>query len=165
MKGPPGSTTEIKTAKSEKLRRPVFQKSKEKAQAWLGVIIPAGAYVTCYLKLGGQTVMRRLLFCQTWVGIAHPPINPWYVLNTYIIWGFQKKNNFSALCRWPCIKTQSCAFMIRRFLSQGKLLKVSESQKQFFLKLHCPNSDLNFWQISALASKMDQIKNTHILLH
>ena len=37
-------------------------------------------------------------------------------------------------------------------------IKVSKSQKQFFLKLHCPKSDLNFWQISALASKMGQIK-------
>ena len=37
-------------------------------------------------------------------------------------------------------------------------LKVSTSQKQFFLKLHCPKINLNFWQISALAFKMGQIK-------
>ena len=35
---------------------------------------------------------------------------------------------------------------------------VNKSEKQFFLKLHCPKSDLNFWQISALASKMGQLK-------
>ena len=38
------------------------------------------------------------------------------------------------------------------------ILKVSKSQKQFFLKLHCPKSELNFGKISALASKMGQIK-------
>ena len=37
-------------------------------------------------------------------------------------------------------------------------LKVSKSQKQFFLKLNCSKSALNFWHISALASKICQIK-------
>ena len=37
-------------------------------------------------------------------------------------------------------------------------LKVSKSEKQFFLKLHCPKINLNFWKISALASKMGKIK-------
>ena len=36
-------------------------------------------------------------------------------------------------------------------------VKVSKSQKQFFLKLHWPKSDRNFWRISALASNMGQI--------
>ena len=41
------------------------------------------------------------------------------------------------------------------------LLKVSKPQKQFFLKLHCPKSNLNFLQISALAFKMGQKKIKH----
>ena len=45
------------------------------------------------------------------------------------------------------------------------LLKVSKSQKQFFLKLHCPKSDLNFWQISALGFKIGQIKRIKALYY
>ena len=47
---------------------------------------------------------------------------------------------------------------LERLNSTIQILKVSKSQKQFFLKLHCPPKDLHFWQISALASKMGQIK-------
>ena len=32
-------------------------------------------------------------------------------------------------------------------------LKVSKSQRHFFLKLYCPKNELNIWQNSALASK------------
>ena len=32
-------------------------------------------------------------------------------------------------------------------------LKVSKSQKHFFLKHHCPKNEQNIWQNSALASK------------
>ena len=42
-------------------------------------------------------------------------------------------------------------------------LKVGKSGKQSFLKLHCPKRDRKFWRISALASKMGQIRKlTHI---
>ena len=50
---------------------------------------------------------------------------------------------------------------LRVGLSQTTLhlnLKISYSQKQLFFKLHCQKSHLNFWQLSALASKMGQIK-------
>jgi hypothetical protein len=48
-------------------------------------------------------------------------------------------------------------------ISMADWLEVSKSQKQFFLKLHCPQNDRQFWQISALASKMGQIKKTNAL--
>ena len=37
------------------------------------------------------------------------------------------------------------------------LLKVSKSQKQFFLKLHCPQNIQNIWQSSAPAHKITEI--------
>ena len=59
---------------------------------------------------------------------------------------------------WKCWYEQlSSSIELDVYLGKH-VLKVSKSQKHFFLKLHCPKSYLNFWQISALTSKMGQIK-------
>ena len=41
---------------------------------------------------------------------------------------------------------------LHAYSASSASLKVSKSQKQFFLKLHCPKNKRNIWQNSALAS-------------
>ena len=50
--------------------------------------------------------------------------------------------------------SQNCVILnLLSFCDQGhKFLKISKSQKQFFLKLHCPRNEQNIWQNSALTS-------------
>ena len=71
----------------------------------------------------------------------------------------------SLFLQFRSISTMTALISIIRYAmaakaSNARLLKVSKSQKQFFLKLHCPKSDLNFWQIL----KWVKSKNKTILL-
>ena len=47
-----------------------------------------------------------------------------------------------------CYWTEYVQYFIKE--CKLKLLKVSKSQKHFFLKLHCPKNERNIWQNSAL---------------
>ena len=72
----------------------------------------------------------------------------------------------SLFVQFRSISTMTALISIIRYAmaskaSNARLLKVSKSKKQFFLKLHCPKSDLNFWHISALAFKKGQIKRIY----
>ena len=55
------------------------------------------------------------------------------------------------------IHEKLCSIYSKKLIFKGCSQKVSKSQKQFFLKHHCPKSDQNFWRISAQASKMVQM--------
>ena len=74
----------------------------------------------------------------------------------FIIWSGMVVFQFLSLFWGAVFKSDSLWALLRiRFfglifsLDFSSSAKVSKSQKQVFLKLHCPKSDPNFWQISA----------------
>ena len=75
-----------------------------------------------------------------------------YIFSSYSIflpigWEWTKQTYISIPYMKACFMTAQ----------NSHLLKVRKSQKQLFLKLHCPKSKQNIWRISALASRMDQM--------
>ena len=75
-----------------------------------------------------------------------------YIFSSYSIflpigWEWTKQTYISIPYMKACFMTAQISH----------LLKVRKSQKELFLKIHCPKSKRNFWRISALASRMGQI--------
>ena len=86
-----------------------------------------------------------------------PPSNPfslfyfaWYIICIQTI----------HMCPWTLDINRKSIFFISTkltlILEFVELLKVSKSQKNFFLQLHCPKNERNIWQNFALASFFEQ---------
>ena len=74
-----------------------------------------------------------------------------YLLSTT----FEK--NLLCYCESDCALNHASSIKkVSNFVSDEiicfRIVKVSKSQNQFFLKLHCPRNERNIWQNSALAS-------------
>ena len=132
------------------------------------------------MRLGRKRILFAIWTCNVWVWrpqeLSPQSKKPWF--HSFAIYSnlFKNVNLYAKLKSLAAVINVSklaIKFNLIQIMTLDVIyckrdtkLKVSKSQKQFFLKLHCPEIDLNFWQISALASKMGQIKkNKHTLLH
>ena len=82
-----------------------------------------------------------------------------YICNTCLWCQFYQYNCKALKIFTTYVDSKECYLLSRCLLESQNLLreiKVSKSQKHFFLKLHCPKNERNIWQNYALHSFIGQ---------
>ena len=90
-----------------------------------------------FMSLVQVNLCEKLFFLQNM-------FSPGSELGIFMYWTSNSMNNLSSYCGLVDAKIRAS--------HKDFPVKVSKSQKQFFLQLHCPKNEGNIWQNSALWS-------------